>query len=77
MDTRLDRHGHEPDDSNGCVHRRHHWMMLACCIPMLVIAVALVAAGVARPSFLLVALMCTVMMAAMIRGMDSEGGPRP
>jgi hypothetical protein len=45
-------------------------MMIACCIPMLVIAVALVATGVASPGFVLVAIMCTAMMAMMMRGMD-------
>ena len=44
-------------------------MMIACCIPMLVIAVALVATGVASPGFIVVALACTAMMALMMRGM--------
>ena len=51
-------------------HGGHGWMMIACCIPMLVIAVALVATGVASPGFILVAVMCTAMMALMMRGMD-------
>ena len=50
-------------------HGGHGWMMIACCIPMLVIAVALVATGVASPGFLFVAVMCTAMMAMMMRGM--------
>ena len=33
-------------------HGGHHLMMIACCIPMLVIAVALVAAGVVSAGFL-------------------------
>jgi hypothetical protein len=45
-------------------------MMIACCIPMLVIAIALVAAGVVNPGFLFVAIACTVMMALMMRGMS-------
>jgi drug/metabolite transporter (DMT)-like permease len=55
----------------------HNWMMVACCVPMLVIAIALVATGVASPGFLLVAIMCTVMMAAMMGGMSQGGGDRP
>ena len=55
-------------------HGGHGWMMIACCIPMLVIAVALVATGVASAGFLLVAIMCTVMMAAMMAGMSHGGG---
>jgi hypothetical protein len=48
-------------------------MMIACRGPMLVIAAVLVATGLARPSFLLVAVMCRVMMPAMMRG-TSHGG---
>ena len=62
-----------PDEA-GRSHRGHGWMMIACCIPMLVIAVALVAAGVVRVGFIFIALMCTLMMALMMRGMHSGGG---
>ena len=56
-------------------HEGHgHWMMIACCVPMLVIAIALVATGVAGSGFLLVAIMCTAMMAAMMAGMSQGGG---
>jgi hypothetical protein len=48
-------------------------MMIACCIPMLVIAVVLVATGVAGIGFIFAAVMCTAMMAMMMRGMDSGG----
>ena len=51
-----------------------HWAMIACCIPMLVIAVVLVATGVAGPGFIFAAIMCTVMMAMMMRGMSGAGG---
>jgi hypothetical protein len=51
----------------------HGWMMIACCIPMLLIAVLLVATGVASVSFLGAAIVCTVMMALMMRGMSSGG----
>lgn len=50
-------------------HGGHGWMMIACCIPMLVIAVALVATGVASPGFILAAIGCTLMMAVMMWGM--------
>ena len=54
-------------------HRGHGWLMIACCVPMLLIAVALVATGVASPDFLFVAIMCTAMMVLMMHGMsDSE-----
>ena len=61
-----DHAGHDGGMSRG----GHSWLMIACCVPMLVIAVALVATGVVSASFLLVAIACTVMMALMMRGMD-------
>lgn len=50
--------------------------MLACCVPMLVIAVVLVATGVVGYGFIIVGVACTVMMAAMMRGMSHGGGGR-
>jgi hypothetical protein len=44
-------------------------MMLICCVPMLVIALVLVATGVVSVGFLLVALACAAMMFLMMRGM--------
>jgi hypothetical protein len=52
----------------------HGWMMIACCIPMLVIAGILVATGVASPGFLAAAVGCTLIMALMMRGMGHNGG---
>ena len=66
-------HGH-PEGGHGGAHGGHSWMMIACCIPMLVIAVALVATRVASAGLLLAAVMCTVMMAAMMRGMSHGAG---
>lgn len=55
-------------------HGGHHgWMMVACCIPMIVLAVILVATGVVGPGFLFLALACTAMMALMMRGMHGGG----
>ena len=59
----------------GVTHGGHSWMMIACCIPMLVIAVALVATGVVGAGFLIFAIACTAMMVLMMRGMD-HGGPK-
>ncbi|HEX8859597.1 MAG TPA: hypothetical protein VGC06_11010 [Actinomycetes bacterium] len=44
-------------------------MMLACCVPMLVITVVLVATGIASARFLAVAIICTAMMAMMMGDM--------
>lgn len=52
-------------------HGGHGWMMVACCIPMLVIAIALVISGVVSVGFLFAALACTAMMALMMRGMHA------
>ena len=50
----------------------HRWMMIACCIPMIVIAVALVASGTANAGALVVALVCTLAMALMMGGMGGS-----
>ena len=62
--------GSSPQRSQGHGHGKHSWIMIACCIPMLAIAVVLVATGVASPGFLVAAIACTVMMAMMMRGMS-------
>ena len=61
-----------PRDDMAHGHGGHGWLMIACCIPMLIIAVVLVATGVASPGFLLVAVACTAMMALMMRGMHDS-----
>ena len=66
-----------PSSTAHAGHRGHGWMMIACCIPMLVIAVALVASGVAGAGTILIAIGCTAVMLLMMRGMDHGGGPRP
>lgn len=65
--TRQMKHG-QPKSGHG-----HRWMMIACCIPMLVIAIALVVTGVASVSFIVFAVLCTLMMALMMGGMDHGG----
>ena len=51
-----------------------HWLMIACCIPMLVIAIALVATGVAGFGVVAAAIACTAMMAWMMKGMSRGAG---
>jgi len=53
-------------------HGGHGLMMIACCIPMLILAVILVAIGAVSPSFLFVAIACTAMMVLMMRGMRGD-----
>ncbi|HMN99264.1 MAG TPA: hypothetical protein PKD59_07615 [Miltoncostaeaceae bacterium] len=57
-------------------HGHHHWMMIACCIPMLVIAISLVATGVVGSGFIIAAIVCVMMMALMMGAM-SRGGDGP
>ena len=45
---------------------RHALMMLACCIPMVLVVIALVATGVAGAGAVAYALLCIGMMAAMM-----------
>lgn len=50
-------------------HGGHGLMMMICCIPMIVIAVLLVATGIAGSDALLWALGCVAMMAVMMFAM--------
>ena len=58
-------------------HSSHGWMMAAMCIPIVLIAIVLVATGVASASFLFAAIACTammgLMMAMMMGGMSGRG----
>ena len=71
----VDTHHHEPAQHEA--HGGHSWGMIACCIPMLAIALLLVAIGAVSPGFLFVAVACTVMMALMMRGMNHGDGSEP
>lgn len=69
--SRQQTDGHAAHAGHGGKHR---WMAIACCIPMLAIAIALVATGVVGAGFIVVALACTAMMAVMHRGMSHGDG---
>lgn len=73
--TPHDRYGElTPNENTGHRgHGGHGWMMIACCIPMLIIVVVLVATGVVGAGFIFVALACTAMMALMMGGMGHGG----
>ena len=77
LEGRVVQSQHQPDGPPGKAHHGGHgWMMIACCIPMLVIAGVLVATGAASPGFLVAAVGCTLMMALMMRGMGHGGDDR-
>ena len=70
--NQTDQHGRRGSHAGHGAHGAHGLMMIACCIPMLVIAIVLVATGVAGPRFIFVAIMCTAMMAMMMKMMDGN-----
>lgn len=55
-------------------HRGHGWMMILCCVPMLVIVGVLVATSAASFGWIAFAVLCTAMMAIMMVAMP--GGHR-
>ena len=65
------------EDGQPAGHSGHGWMMAAMCIPIVLVAIVLVATGVASASFLFAVFACTVMMGmmmAMMMGGMSGGG---
>ena len=73
MPNHAEHNGHEGHpESKG--HGGHGLMMIACCIPMLIIVGILVATGVAGSGAILYAVLCTAMMALMMFAMP--GGHR-
>lgn len=67
----------EPVGPKPAGHAGHGLLMIACCIPMLILAAVLVAIGAVSPTFLLYAIGCTAMMALMMRGMRGDKGSAP
>lgn len=50
-------------------HGGHRWMMIACCIPMLIVVGVLVASGTAGSGAIIYAVVCLGMMWLMMRAM--------
>ena len=73
--TTLDDKPPTPSQEHGGGPGSHSWMMIACCIPMLVIAVVLVGTGVAGAGAMVGAIMCIAMVwMMMMRGMAGSRG---
>ncbi len=72
--TDLETHDPHAQQEKGGQGDHGRWMMIACCVPMLVIAVVLVATGVVGFGFVIVAIACTAMMALMMGGMSGGRG---
>ena len=53
-------------------HRGHRWMMIACCIPMLVVVATLIATGVAGTGAIIYAALCLAMMWLMMKAMPGD-----
>lgn len=64
-----EREGHPGQGAHG----GHGLLMIACCIPMLVIVGILVATGVVGSGVIVYALVCTAMMGAMMFAMSGSG----
>jgi hypothetical protein len=64
---------HSGHESHGA-HSGHSWMMMACCVPMLLIVVVLVATGVASAGLLFGAVLCIAMMGMMMKMMGHGDG---
>ena len=62
-----------PEDHNSGGASGHGWMMVVCCIPMLAIAVVLVATHVVSIAFLFYAVLCTAMMGGMMWAINHGG----
>lgn len=57
----------QADHPVGGAHGGHsHWLMLACCVPLVLIAAVLVTTGVVSAGLLFAALVCMAMMGAMM-----------
>lgn len=73
MSTPLpDKRAAHPDEhrSGGHgAHGGHRWMMIACCIPMLLVVAALLISGVAGTGAIVFAGVCLLMMWLMMRAM--------
>ena len=62
------------DHSQAKGHSGHsHWMMIACCVPMVLVAVVLLAGGAGLAS-LAPAVVCVAMMGLMMVGMSRMHG---
>ena len=61
-------HRSEGHDGHGG-HGGHRWMMIACCIPMLLVVAALLISGVAGAGAIVFAGVCVLMMWLMMRAM--------
>ena len=72
LGTRKDQE--EPVRKEGGHGGHSHWLMMACCVPMLVIAIVLVVSGVVGAGAILFAVMCAGMMGLMMIGMSRGSG---
>ena len=70
--THRDGHDGHTDHDGHEGHGGHRWMMIACCIPMLIVVGALIATGVAGTGAIIYAAVCLAAMALMMRLMPGD-----
>jgi hypothetical protein len=61
----LEDEGAEQRSKTDSGRGRGHWLMMLCCVPMVIVAIALVASGTSLVP-LLIALVCAAVMAGMM-----------
>lgn len=69
--SHLDTREYRSRELKGGLRGHGHWLMVACCVPILVTALVLVATGVVGDEFALVAVICVAIMALMLRAMST------
>ncbi|GEM_PF-6106611 len=65
-DDRFEHRNSDSSEPETAGRGRHRWVMIACCLPILVIAAALVLTGSVTTAGLLFVLACMAMMAIMM-----------
>lgn len=61
-----------PTSHQGHSGHGHRWMMIACCVPMVLVVVGLLISGVAGPGALVFAGVCLGMMWLMMKAMPDD-----
>jgi hypothetical protein len=72
MTTQSPHTGHDHSTPGAQGKHRHRWLMIACCIPMLLVVAALLVSGVAGAGAIIFAVVCLAMMWLMMTAMPGD-----